>query len=195
MAKWFSACFPMANRHRPFLGRFVNRHVHDLQGRLLVGVDLPVPRELADHAVDRFDRVSGVDRLGGSRGGKSKSVMMSVHFARHIFADCRILRIPGLSEILQRLLGLQRRSPPDKSSSGRAITALLSCVAHVTQRRTDQMHHAQLYAGPGISRVDRLRETRTSRRYKPRRCRAARGSSNRLGTDSQNLAPSLSAQP
>ena len=58
---------PVANRHGPSLRRLVNRHVHDLQRRLFVGVDLAVSREFADHAVDRFDRVGRVDRSADRR--------------------------------------------------------------------------------------------------------------------------------
>ncbi len=59
--------FAMADGQRPFLGGFVDGHVDDLQGGLFVGVNLAVASELADHAVDRFDGVGGVDRPADSR--------------------------------------------------------------------------------------------------------------------------------
>lgn len=55
--------FPIADRLGPLLRGFVDRHVHDLQGRLLVPVDFPIASQLANYTVDQFDRVGCRDRL------------------------------------------------------------------------------------------------------------------------------------
>ena len=55
------------NRLGPFFGCFTNRHEHQFQSGRLVRIDLPVPRELADYAVHRFDGVGRVDRSADRR--------------------------------------------------------------------------------------------------------------------------------
>lgn len=45
--------FAVANRQCPPFRRLADRHVHQLQRRLLGGINLAVACELADHAVDR----------------------------------------------------------------------------------------------------------------------------------------------
>ena len=44
--------FPVPNRHRPSLRRLANCHIDQLQGRVLVRVNLPIPGKLANHTVD-----------------------------------------------------------------------------------------------------------------------------------------------
>lgn len=59
--------FPTSNRFGPLRRRLANRHVHELQGGRFVGVNLPVPRELANYAVHRFDRIGRIDRFANRR--------------------------------------------------------------------------------------------------------------------------------
>ena len=50
---------PVVDGHGPLGGRFANSHVHVFQGGLLAELNLPVPGELANHAVDRSPRKCG----------------------------------------------------------------------------------------------------------------------------------------
>ena len=54
---------PVSNGKRPFLGRLVNGHVYDFEGRFSVGINFAVLRKFANDAVNRFDDIRGVDRL------------------------------------------------------------------------------------------------------------------------------------
>lgn len=54
---------PVPDGHGPLLGRCFDSQVHHLQGRGIVRKDLPVLDSLADHAIQRFDGVGGVDHL------------------------------------------------------------------------------------------------------------------------------------
>ena len=156
MAKWFNASFQCRTGIVHRLRRLANRHVNQLQGRVLVGVNLPIPRELANHAVDRLDRVGRVDRLADRRRIVEQRDDVRPLHPPHL-ADRRILRVPGLSKLLQRLLGLDhRRRRIDLLQVARHRLAVL--VAHVTQRGANQMHDAQLHARLRVGRVDRLRE-------------------------------------
>ena len=69
---------------------FADRQRGDLQSRVLVRGDLSVASQFTDHTVDRFDGVGRRDRSADRHGAdgtteKSNSVMMSVHFVRHVF--------------------------------------------------------------------------------------------------------------
>src|SRR5688572_33088 len=95
---------PVTDGQRPFAGRLLNRHVHDLQGGLFVRVDLAVPRELANHAVDALDRISRVNRLANRRRVVEQRDDVGPLAAPRL-DDGRIFRVPDLSELLERLLG------------------------------------------------------------------------------------------
>ena len=58
---------PVFDGHRRFARGFADRHIDVLQGRVVAGINLAVPRELANHAVDRFDRVGRVNRPADRR--------------------------------------------------------------------------------------------------------------------------------
>ena len=51
------------NWHGPFLLCFVDRQVNDLDGGSFIGKDLSIPDDFANHTVDAFDGVGGVDRF------------------------------------------------------------------------------------------------------------------------------------
>ena len=97
--------FPMADRQRPSLRRLLNCHVHDLQSRLLVGIDLSIPRELPDYTVHRLDGIRGVDHLA-NRPGKIEQRDDVGPLGAPRLGDCRIFRVPSMSKFVQRLLGL-----------------------------------------------------------------------------------------
>jgi hypothetical protein len=49
--------FPVVNWHCPFFGGFAYRHKNQFDGRILVGINLPVPCEFADHALVSLPKV------------------------------------------------------------------------------------------------------------------------------------------
>ena len=57
----------MMDGHGPFLLGLVDREVDDLDCRTFAGEYLSVTDDLANHAVDTFDRVRGVDRFANLR--------------------------------------------------------------------------------------------------------------------------------
>ena len=59
--------FPVMDGHGPFAGSLVDCHVHQFQRGFFVGIDLAVAGELANLAIDRLDRIGGVDCLANAR--------------------------------------------------------------------------------------------------------------------------------
>lgn len=136
----------------------MNRQVDHLQRRLRVGVLLAVPRELANHAVDRLNRIGRVDRLADRRRVVEQRDQV-VPLQTPLLDNRRILRPPHFSETFQFLFRLRhRRRLVDPLEVGRHRTAVL--VGDVLQRRPHQVHDAQLHLRLGIGGPDRLGEAR-----------------------------------
>ena len=55
------------NWHGPFLLRFVDRQVNDLDCGSLIGKDLAIADDFANHTVDAFDSVGGVNHFSNLR--------------------------------------------------------------------------------------------------------------------------------
>ena len=91
---------PFGNRHCPLLGGLVDRHVDALEGGRFVGINLAIARELANHAIDRFDYVRCGNRFANRpRKIKQRDQVLPLRSPR--LADRRVFLIPSLSEIFQ----------------------------------------------------------------------------------------------
>jgi len=55
------------NWHGPLLLSLVDGQANDLDGGSFVGKDLPISNDFANHTVDAFDGVGGVNRLSNVR--------------------------------------------------------------------------------------------------------------------------------
>ena len=141
----------------PFLGCLGDGQVNDLGCRLFAGKNLSVSNHLANHAVDAFDGIGGVDRFADLRRileHRGDVFPVSVPALR----NHRISVVPGISEFGQgRFSGLQGRRLVDRFQVTRDCLAVLEtdkvqCISH-------QMDDAQLNLGLRENTFNGFRES------------------------------------